>query len=520
MVMQVIPMRFVSSLDMSKILTPYLSDAGNMLVHEKGNILIVTDNRENMRKLLELVDIFDADVFQKRRVQLYEIKNHRAKSMVTDLESIFAAYSLSAKDSAIRFIPIEKINAILAVSPNPGSFGEVRNWIERLDQNMENMAIRTYVYKVENSKADHIAKLLSQIFTQKIDLIQPPSTTPASSMPGQAEPPQSGAQASIAGFVQGDIRVVADEIYNMLIIQASPQDYKTIQETIRELDIVPRQVLIDAKIYEIQLSGAFSMGVQWFLQNRTTTARMQGKDAAFTAGGAEYSGVTYPKGLSLSGIAWMGGATELIAFLNAQETHGRTRVLSAPSILASDNVMARIQVGSEVPMLSSQGVVPGGTGGGGSIFSGTVSNRSTGVILAVTPRINSSGWVTLKIQQEVSSPGEPIQGGLQTPQINVKSVDTQATVKDGETIVIGGIISENNERSINRVPVLGNIPILGYLFGNTTMSKKRNELIVMITPHVVQSLDDASAVSAEFKKKIQGLKRELRLLDILKPDSK
>jgi general secretion pathway protein D len=226
--------------------------------------------------------------------------------------------------------------------------------------------------------------------------------------------------------------------------------------------------------------------------------------------------VTYPKGLSLSGLAWVGGSTELIAFLNAQETHGRSKVLSAPTILASDNVMARIQVGSEVPMLSSQGVVPGGTGGGGSIFSGTVNNRSTGVILSVTPRINSSGWVTLKINQEVSSPGAPVEGGLATPQINVKSVDTQATVKNGETIVIGGIISESNDRSTDRIPIIGNIPIIGYLFGNTTMSKKRNELIVMITPHVIQSLDDATAVSDEFKKKVQMLKKEFRMIDLLK----
>jgi general secretion pathway protein D len=522
MVMQVIPMRYVSAADMSKVLTPYLSEAGNMLVHEKGNILILTENRDNLRKLLELVDIFDADVFQKQRVRLFEIKNQRARSLVADLESIFSAYSLSSKDSAVHFIPIEKINALLAVSPNPGSFAEVKNWIDRLDQYTQNLSIRTYVYKVENSKADHIAKLLERIFVKRVDLSQ---ALPASNLaqPGAAagmvaDLAKAEGDKPVAGFIQGDIRIVADEAYNMLIIQASPQDYGTIKETIRELDVVPRQVLIEAKIFEVNLTGAFSMGVEWFLQQRSTTARFQGKDAAYTAGGNTFNGIKYAAGLSLSGVGWVGRSQELIAFVNANESQSRTKMVSAPTVLAADNNMARIQVGQEVPMLASTGVVGGGTGTGGALYSNTVNNRSTGIILSVTPRINSSGWVTLKIDQEVSAPGAPVTGGVQSPTIDIKSVSTQATVKDGETIVIGGIISDTTGRTENRIPGIGHIPLVGWMFGSTSTNSARKELIILITPHVVQSLDEATTITEQFKGKLRELKRELKQTDILGAD--
>ncbi len=514
MIMQVVPMQYVSAKDMSEVLKPYLSEAGNMLVHEKGNILIITENIDNLRKLLELVEIFDADVFHKQRVQLFEIKNLRATSLVADLTSIFSAFSLSSNESAVRFIPIEKINGILAVSPNPGSFAEVKSWIDRLDKTSENITMRTYVYKVENSKADRIAKLLGQIYGKKKD-----SSTAAASPLGITQPSMSNAalpsgiraeeEKTTTSFSEGDIKIVADDVYNLIIIQASPQDYASMKETIKELDIVPRQVLIDTKIYEVKLNGAFSMGVQWFLQNRSTSARFQGKDAAYTATSTTYNGVKYAAGLSLSAMTWIGRSKELITFLNGNESRGRTRMLSAPTILAADNIAARIQVGQEVPMLASTGVIGGGTGTGSALFSNTINNRSTGVILSVTPRINSSGWITLKIDQEVSAPGAPISGSVQSPTIDVKSVNTQATVKDGETIVIGGIISENNGRTENRIPGLGHIPLVGWMFGNTSTNQDRHELIVLITPHVIQNLDEANTLTEEFKGRLREIKKEL-----------
>ena len=207
----------------------------------------------------------------------------------------------------------------------------------------------------------------------------------------------------------------------------------------------------------------------------------------------------------------IGNTQQLLVFLNAQETKGSTRVLSAPTVIASDNTDARIQVGQEVPLLTSQGTVAGGTGSSG-LFSSTVQNRSTGIILTVTPRINSSGWVTLKISQEVSTPIAPDPGsGIQSPSIQIRSVNTQATVMDGETIALGGVILESKILSKNRIPLLGDLPGVGLLFGTTTYSKTRTELIVLITPHVIENIDQASEITDELKSTLKMIKKDLRM---------
>ena len=504
MTMQVVPMRFVAAKDMAKVLETYVSEGGSIVVHEGGNILIIVETARNLTRLLELVSVFDADAFRDQRVQLYPIKNNRARNLIEELQKVFSAYAFSTKDSAIRFLSIDRINAILAVSPSPSSLVEVEKWIRRLDQPIENVGRMNHVYKVENGEARNIARVLRQIYSAKAaptSFATPLAPGPSSS----AKPPmvEPALPEETADMVQGEVKFVADEINNALIIQASLEDYETILETVKSLDIVPRQVLIDAKIYEVVLTGALSMGVQAFLEQR---AARPPTSVSFTAAADRGRRA----GLDLATFARIGGARDLLVFLNAQESRSRTRVLSSPSVIASDNIGARIQVGSEVPMLTSQGVVPGGTGSQG-LFSNTIQNRSTGVILNVTPRINSSGWVTLKIQQEVSSPVAPAEGsGIQSPSISVRSVDTQVTVKDGESIALGGIIAENRLLSKNRVPLLGDIPGLGLIFGNTSYTNTRTELIAIITPHVIQDVESAADVTDELKSQLKNMKNELR----------
>ena len=272
-IMQVLPMRFVSAKDMSKVLEPYLSDGGSMVVHEGGNILIITETAMNLKRLLELVNIFDADVFQNKRVQLYPVKNNRAKSLASDLEKIFAAYALSQKESAIRFVPIDRINAILVVSPSPTSFVEVEKWIQKLDLPGENLSVKNYVYKVQNGLAKNIAGMLSQIYAAESEIGEATAAASAPSgmptLPGMAGGELTRTRSRL---LRGEIKIVADEITNSIIVQSSPQDYETIQETIRSLDMVPKQVFIDAKIYEVDLTGALSMGVSYFLSSQRNAA--------------------------------------------------------------------------------------------------------------------------------------------------------------------------------------------------------------------------------------------------------
>ena len=496
-VLQIVPMNFVLAADMADLLTPYLSDGGDINHHQAANFLVIADTPDNVAKLLDLVRVFDSDVFGGRRVRVYALENSRATNLALELESIFAGVA-QGEESPVRFVPIARLNSILAIGSSKGILTEIEGWIARLDQPGLNREIRNFFVKIQNGDAVAIARLLLQIYGMGNR-----AKEGADSLQGGVE--AAAPEEKQEELIQGEIKIVADDQNNALIVQCSPQDFEVIEETIRELDRVPRQVLINVKIYEVVLDKELSMGVSAFLQdrNKPIVSPPSVTTATFGSGGGGSAG------LNLAAKFLTGHTRELVAFLNAQESRSRSRVLSAPSIVASDNVAANIQVGSQIPILTSQGVVPGGTGGG-SLFSNTIQNRSTGVILNVTPRINAGGWVTLTVQQEVSSPGPPPTAGIQSPTINIRSFDTQVTIKDGQTIALGGIISESNGISRNRIPLLGRIPGVGLLFGNTSRKKSRTELIALITPHVIEDIEQASDLTEAFKSTLKELKKELR----------
>jgi len=521
--MNIVSLRFVTAADMSKILSNYLSEMGQIVSYEPGNILMITDTSRSMKRLMELISVFDTDALAKQRVRVFPIENARASDLVKDLQQIFSAYSLSEKSTAVRFLPIERLNSILAISGNPSVYPQVQEWLEKLDKPQPKAGIQNFVYKVENGTAENLAMVLSSLYGTSRPTARGGAGAPGATgglggagimggggTAGAAAPPLGGAGGEISvaasgGAFQASVRIVPDLVNNALLIQASAQDYETIRETLKQLDIIPRQVLIEAKVFEVDLTGALAFGVEAFLQQRSQANRsLLGQFS--TAGG---SGFPNP-GLSFSTGTLVGRARELLLFLNAQENRGRTRVLSAPTILASDNMPAHIQVGAEVPILTSQGVVPGAQAGGSSLFTNTIQQRDTGVILSVTPRINPSGMVSMQVQQEVSSPQPPAAGGPNSPSILKRSVSTQVTVKDGETIALGGIISENRIYSKSRVPLLGDIPGIGLLFGSTSYSVSRTELIVLLTPRVMQDLDQIQQATQEFKSKMKELRKMLR----------
>jgi general secretion pathway protein D len=270
--------------------------------------------------------------------------------------------------------------------------------------------------------------------------------------------------------------------------------------------------MIEAKVYEVDLSGALAFGVTAFLQNRNAVppggrvpvgslnADERKLQAAFAGD---------PAALTASVGTLVGKTRELLLFLNASQTRGQSRIISAPSILASDNIPANINVGTEIPILTSTAASAVQAEDGGTLFTQTIQNRDTGVLLTITPRVNSSGLVNLEIQQEVSSPIAPLAGGIQSPSIQKRSIRTKVVVQNGETIALGGIIQESRTNSRNRVPLLGDIPYLGALFGNTSNSSQRTELIVLLTPTVIQNTTDAQRATTEFRDKLRDLRKLL-----------
>jgi len=295
--------------------------------------------------------------------------------------------------------------------------------------------------------------------------------------------------------------IIPNPMDNTLLMQATAQEYQQIMKLLRQIDIPPRQVLLDARIYEVSLTGAFSSGVAAYLQKQGAGAGTNpGRDLIGSLSGAA---------VNLSAGMLVGKSRELLAFLQLQENESRARVISAPSVIATDSLPASINVGLEVPTLASQAVT-GVQQGGSSLFANTIQNRATGVTLNVTARINPSGIVTLIINQDVSAPQAPSVGSIQSPSFSRRSLNTQVTVQDGDTIAIGGIINESNSMSTAGIPVLHKIPIVGSAFGSRSYSRERTELIIFMTPRVIYDTNQVVEASDEIRSRLRMLNRYVK----------
>jgi general secretion pathway protein D len=554
LMLDVVPLHFASAVDLSRLLTNYLSDAGSIVVHEAGNILLITDTSRSLERLVELINLFDSDAFAGQRVQLFPAKNSTARALAVDLQTVFAAYALSGK-SPIQFLPVERLNGVLVISANPASFPEVAKWVEKLDVVTRSGGVRNYVYKVQNVLAEDLANVLVQLYGGYASTSRsqrnartggatsgPGSTgssTGSGTMGGLPSQTQTGAQQQGANTFGGGLasassgaaptrlagtpqaaggmdpsmymgpRIVPDINNNNLIVQCTPQEWEDIKVTLQDLDLLPRQVLIEAKVFEVDLTGELDLGVTAFLQSRDSSNKQFNGSIAPGASGTPV--------LSGSVGLVVGQSRELLAFLTAVENRSRIKVISAPSVLASDNQTAHIEVGTSIPMLTSVGYTGAQQTGGGSIFTNSISQTETGVILTVTPRVNSGGMVTMAINQTVSVPGPPPSTAIPSPTIQNREVDTQVSVEDGQTISLGGIIQDTNSVTKNRIPLLGDIPWLGVLFGSTTTSHTRTELIVLITPHVVRDRKEADAMTEDLKHTIKQAAKVLSDMPAEKP---
>jgi general secretion pathway protein D len=359
---------------------------------------------------------------------------------------------------------------------------------------------------------------------------QPQSTGIAASVPvgqtlqGGGGAGQTGQYLNPAGFGQlppNVPHIIPNPLDNTILVMGTPQDIEQIKSVLAELDVPPRQVLIEAKIYEVDLTGDFSLGVESYLQrlNSTAATGVTGNTGTPPSGLNTISGLDPSRTLTAAGgpggIALTIGAlvsknNQLIGLLNAAEQRGKSRVISAPSIIATDSIPATMNVGTQVPALSSQALVPGAQAGGSSLFANTVNNVATGVSLNIVAHVNSSGIVTMQIDQQVSAPIAPTaSSAIASPSFSNRSMATQVTVHDGDMVAIGGAILESHTDSTGGIPVLSRIPGLGPLFGAKSTSTSRTELIIFLTPRVIYDTNQITEATEEIK---QQLKRVAKLM--------
>ena len=583
MILNMIFLKYTTASEMDKLIAPFLGEGAAHSVYDAANLLILQDNSRSMKRTMELIAMFDSDTFAGQRVRLFDVNNSRPSDLVKDLESVFKAYALSEKSGSVRFIPIDRINTLIAVAPNPGIFTEVESWIKKLDVPVKISAggVNNYAYRLRYGSAATVAAAIMALYTGNVQAliamaaqanagmvasgmgygsmmpgtygglgqagggygaygagyagvspygnnygyapiggltnsysggIVPPVGVPAvggapaapGSAPGVTDLTGSFLGSGVTGNnVYRGPKVIPNPFDNTLLIQGTPQEYEQVTSLIRQLDIAPRQVLIDAKIYEVDLTGAWSAGVSSYLQSRDTaspagTSRIL--DVASTAGG-----------LSLTTGALVLKSHQLLALLNASENTSRTRIIASPSIIATDSVPATMNVGDQVPVLTSQAVLTGTNVGGTTPFANNISSQASGTTLNILARVNSSGVVTMVVNQQVSAPESPPPGvTTASTSFSNRSISTQMTVNDGDTVAIGGIITDKRLDSSGGVPLLHRIPIVGAAFGAKSNSSSRVELIIFLTPRVIYDTSQVVDATDELKNSLKRIQKMVK----------
>jgi general secretion pathway protein D len=419
---RIVPLTFVAAEEMQKILEPFTNPGNVIRVDTVRNLLILAGSGPELARLLETVRIFDVDWLEGMSVALFTPDFVDAETLSTELQTVFGEGGQSPLSGVIQFVTLERLNALLVITPRPQYLQKVAEWVERLDRDSGGIGQRLYVYRVQNGRAADLATVLGEVFQDQggASIVSPPELAPGleameiasprpPAVPGeQADTPApEAAAATPAAFtpqslVGGDgvqitegneIRIIADEINNALVILATAQQYKQVEAALHRLDVSPQQVLVEATIAEITLKGDLRYGMEWFFTNKLGDKTGEGL-LDLSATGASIGAIV--PGFSYSIIDRAGAVR---AVLNALAEDSRLNVISSPSLMVLNNQTANIDVGEEVPVVTQQQQSTVGTS---SPIVNNVEYRNTGVLLAVTPRVNAGGMVVMDVEQEVT----------------------------------------------------------------------------------------------------------------------
>jgi type II secretory pathway component GspD/PulD (secretin) len=378
---------------------------------------------------------------------------------------------------------------------------------------------QVFVYPVQNGKAKDVATMLQQIFLGQKPATPTPAktTTPARTpSPTPSTPLTAGGEGGEA-IVSEETRIFADEVTNTIIILATPEDFTTIAETIKKIDIVPRQVVIEALIAQVTLTDNLDFGMKWILQNDIKISGLKFFKNPVTIAGPLDLETTIGGGSNFTFTAYdQRGNTKLL--LQSLALEGKAKILASPHILVSDNREASIQVGSQVPLATSTSTTPlAAVTELTSTITSSVQYKDIGIILKVKPQVNESGLVALELSQEISSLGANVSiAGQSFASINKTEAKTDLVAQDGQTIIIGGLIREDLTQSKSGIPILYKIPVIGSLFGSTVNEKTRTELIILLTPRVMRNVEEAKIVTSDYIDRFTKTTNEVVLEEFIK----
>lgn len=561
---QIVPVRYASVNDLGVLLRPFVSSRGTLVANRETNVLVITDAASNIRRVLDIIKLVDVQV-SLDELQIIPVTFADATEVATILNQLFAGGRLRAAVPGIPAAPApapgapapggaapgapavgerqplviaEKRSNSLIVHGRKSEIEMVRRILTQLDVNVTG-GRRVFIYFAENAKAKDLTATLNAIYGAKETVPaaapSPPLTGRPAGQPPQPTPPPTaapgpplGSSVTDIGLAEGQFRFIADETTNSVVVTTTPRQWADIEPTVRSLDKMPRQVLIEVLVAEITLNEDTALGLDWALrsgkfnlaQQSITTSTSGSPTIQAPSGFNALGAATAIAGLPGAGLTAFTFATDkFFAMLNAMASDNRVNVISNPHVMTSENKKAVINVSQSVPIITGQQTstvsTPGTTGGTTSttIVTGgvnqTVEYRDAGVILTVTPRIGERGTVALDVKQEVNSVGAAVPP-TNSPAFNKREAETSVVLLNNQTLVLGGLIQDKRTVNQRGIPIFYKIPVFGFLFGFKEHLVEKSELILLITPRVVGTPVDAKRITDEMRRSTPELNDAVR----------
>ncbi|NPA54304.1 MAG: hypothetical protein GXO21_06520 [Aquificae bacterium] len=455
------------------------------------NAILISGEVQKIKKVLRLINILDRPYFEDKQIYLVKLEYITPEDFKKEITNILKNMGIplapDPSKNGIILVPLEKLNGVLVISPNKEWINTIKFWTSKIDT-IESLGedIRLFTYKTKNRSAKEVKNILEQLLgsiTTKV--VKKPLTKTKEKQNKQKQISKASASKSISPFE--NFNVVVDEERNTLIISAYPSDWKKIKQLLKRIDTPPKQILVEVTIAELTLSDELKYGLEWYLKH--TSKDMIGNINFLSGSGAAgAAGVLY----TLTGTSG-----RFQAILSAFASKNLVNIISTPHLVVLDGKSASISVGTQVPVVTSESTSPDLAAGNQPSILRNIQYRSTGINLSVTPTVTSEGKLRIKLTQSLSE----VQGyapGLNSPIILNRSINTEVTLRSGETVLLGGLISETEGKGENKVPGLGDLPILGHLFKIRSNEKKKTELIVEITPYILDSSDELDELTKKF----------------------
>ncbi len=491
-VTQLIPLTYTTPVEMQKVLQPLVSKTSMVIPHTPSGMLIVTETLSNIKRLLKIIETLDVE-YSREEIVAIPLKFGNATNISALLTTVFqksAATGAKGKNGTtrapVKVVPYERINTLIVLA-EPADIERVRGLVKTLDTEAERGEGTIHVFYLQNATAAELARVLNALPQQ------------------QDEKEEKGKIPAISKRVS----IMADEETNALIITASRSEYAVIEEVIKKLDIPRRMVYLEALIMEVDMDKTFDVGVQWL-----TGGTFDNKSGTLVTGFSGNNGTAYdhilgafnsatpvlPAGYSFGimkeGLK-IGGITfpNIAAFLRAYKTDSDINIISTPQILTTDNKKAEISVGETVPYITSRN-----TTASEQDYS-QYAYKDVATRLSITPHINQADTLRLEIETEVTR----LKGNVDTltPTTYKRTAQTTVIVSDTDTIVIGGIIGQDTTENEWKIPLLGDIPFLGWLFKTRTTTSEKTNMFIFITPHIVKNPADIANVTMRKGNKLE-----------------